>query len=94
MQLLELEDEAVDGIVFGYEGSHDYIAYSGEEDAYRGTYKSDLRHYSFTCRDEARRLMRHFRAAEDHIILEIRNELRTTKIEEGYKFLRLKLYRR
>ena len=92
LDLLEMTDTTVDGIVFGYEGSYAYVAYSGETDAFRGTYKIDHRHYSFTCRDEARRLIRHFWAVEDHILLEIKKEPRSTKIVDGYKFLRLKIY--
>lgn len=90
VQLLEIEDHEKEGVVFGYQNNEPYVAYSTDEDCYKGMFKTGETSFRFGSKYEAGQIMSCYNVLEKAIVLSVSDDPKDVVTMEGYKFLKLK----
>ena len=90
VELLEIDEPSEEGVVFGYENTSVFVAYSKDVDAYRGAYKNGESSFRFASKYEADNIMSAYKLSEKIAILEVSDKPEDVVIIDGYKFFKLK----
>jgi len=90
VQLLEIEDNEKEGVVFGYQNNEPYVAYSTDEDCYKGMFKVGETSFRFGSKYESEQILSCFNVEDKSIVLSVSDEPKEIVMSEGYKFLKLK----
>ena len=90
VQLLEIEDNEKEGVVFGYQNNEPYVAYSTDEDCYKGMFKVGETSFRFGSKYESEQILSCFNVEDKSIVLSVSDEPKEIVMSEGYKLLKLK----
>ena len=90
VDLLEIEDAAKDGVIFGYDNNEAFVGYSNENDAYKGGFKSGESSFRFGSKYEAEQILSSFNIKEKKACLIVSTDPKDIKVYDGYKLYKFK----